>query len=153
MNAFNFDELKNEIRFELIYPKWALLTKREAAEFLGISIYSINKLMEKFKLIGNKSHGTTFFYKSDVRYFIEGRSSYGVNSSDRPFDDLEKHIRYKLCYPEELLLTLKAAPVFLKITKYAFNILRRGHEFKEYNHQGMKFFNIEELTSQYSRKK
>jgi hypothetical protein len=153
MVELNFDELKEKIRFELLYPNWALVTKKEASEYLGVSIYSINKLVKEYKLTGNKSHGTIFFYKSEINDFKEGIFKSEGSSSDRPFDELEKHIRYKLFYPDDKLLTLKTAPAFLKTSKYVFNLLRRNHEFMEYDHQGMKFFSREELERHIFRKK
>ncbi len=144
MERFNFEELKGEISYELHYPKWALSTRKDAAQKLQVSLYYFDKMRKKYPYYECPSHGSIFFYNSDLRRFLG--EEYPYVKSDPDFDELESSIRYVLHYPKDQLLILKTAPRLLGISTHAFNKLRKAHEFCEYEYLGFKFFNKDELT-------
>lgn len=141
---FNFEELKSEISFKLYYPSWVLSTRQDAAQKLQISVYMFDKLRKKYPYFGCYSHGSIFYYNSDLRRILG--EDHPESRMDPDFDELEKNIGYVLVYPRDKLLVLKTAPGFLGISKYAFNKMRKNGQVREYEHIGFKFFNIKELA-------
>ncbi|MBE0674348.1 MAG: hypothetical protein IH591_06775 [Bacteroidales bacterium] len=153
MEDFNFNELKKDIYFKLIYPYEILSTRKDATEILQTSVYHFNKLKDKVLLPTYVVKGVSFYDKLDVlnlRFKEDFQKDIypDIRKMQEEFDyeDLERHIYTKLFYPENKLLTRKTAPGFLKLSRVVFDNYRKRGAFYEYEYLGVKFFNKAELA-------
>jgi hypothetical protein len=148
MEGFNFETLKKEIYYKLIYPENILATKQEAMEILKLSSYYFNKLRKKLGLHGLQASGYNFYFKEELFDYIKEMKEqvpHINNFVDFNYDNIEDRIGIILVYPKDKLFTRKTGPTYLSMTSRTFDDLRKNREFTEYEYLGVKFFNKEEI--------
>jgi hypothetical protein len=146
MEKVSFEILKKDICFKLVYPDDILATIKDALEILEISDYFFKKLRKKEILTEFPIKGNIFFYKDEL--FEVGRENGMINkeipifSKNVRYDNLERRVYIKLIYPEDVLLSRKTGPSFIKVHPMIFEDLRKMGKLKdfEYDFKGVKFF-------------
>lgn len=158
MKNFDFEVYRSAIKNKLIYPEELISTLNDAERILQLSSYFLKKLRDKKQFTEYHALGVVFIQKESLLNFNLSEKNINdyhqllvQNSKEFCFEKNFEKVRNKLCYPEDVLLTRKTAPILLKMSCSAFDRLRKKSVFSEYTHLGTKFFNKEEVIKWLSK--